>query len=154
MLGGLSRLTGDPAYEEQALSVCRYLLQSQTDGSGLLYQGGHTAYNIENRSVEYAGDKSKVHELKFHYPDYELMWRADLVGTKRYIEEAIWNAHMLDWSRLDFNRHGPYGTPLGPLWELEYKGGDVFFWGRGLTFVNAGSDFVLCGRYAGEAVGR
>lgn len=139
LLCGLTRLTGDPAYEERALAVNRFLLDSQTDDGGLLLWGGHTAYNVENRSIEYARDKSKVHELKFHYPDYELMWRADPEGTRRYIE-AMWNAHILDWSRLDFNRHGPYGTPPGRLWEHEYKGGDVFFWGRGLTFVNAGSD--------------
>lgn len=154
LLSGLSRLTGDLAYEERALAVNRFMLQNQTDGSGLLYWGGHTAYNVEKRSVEYAGDKSKVHELKFHYPDYELMWRADPEGTRRYIE-AVWNAHILDWSRLDFNRHGPYGTPLGPLWEQEYNGGDVFFWGGGLTFVNAGSDLyyaaAMLAKLTGEA---
>lgn len=152
LLSGISGLTGDPAYEKRVLAVNRFILQSQTDGSGLLYWGGHTAYNIENRSVEYAGDKSMVHELKFHYPDYELMWRADAEGTKRYIE-AMWNAHIMDWSRLDFNRHGPYGTPLGPLWEQEYKGGDIFFWGRGLTFVNAGSDLYYAAAMLAKLTG-
>lgn len=139
LLAGLSELTESPAYEERALAVLRFMLTQQTDESGLLYWGGHTAYNLESRSIEYAADKSKVHELKMHYPDYGIMWKADPQGTRRYIE-AMWNAHILDWSRLDFNRHGPYGTAPGRIWQQEYHAGDVFFWGKGLTFVNAGSD--------------
>ncbi|WJH33855.1 hypothetical protein N6H14_28310 [Paenibacillus sp. CC-CFT747] len=139
LLDGLSEVTGLPRYAERTKEVYRYLLGGQTDEQGLLYWGGHTANNLESGTLEFAGDKSKVHELKMHYPDYGLMWKADPAGTRRYIE-AIWNAHILDWGTLDFNRHGPYGTERGRIWENEYQGGDVFFWGKGLTFVNAGSD--------------
>ncbi|MGG4035981.1 hypothetical protein ABEV74_20025 [Paenibacillus cisolokensis] len=138
-LAALSVLTGDPGYREAAEAVFRHLLQSCTDASGLIYWGGHTAFDLENRRFAFAPDKAKVHELKCHYPDYGLMWSADPEGTKRYVE-AMWNAHILDWKKLDFNRHGPYGTPRGPVWKHVYAGGSVFFWGKGLTFVNAGSD--------------
>jgi pectate lyase len=67
------------------------------------------------------------------------MWEANPKATQELIEN-IWNGHVLDWSTLDFNRHG---NPIkrGRLWENEYRGGEVFFWGKGLTFHNAGSDF-------------
>ena len=49
------------------------------------------------------------------------------------------NGHVLDWATLDFNRHGGPDRP-GKLWQNEYRGGEVFFRGKGLTFHNAGSD--------------
>lgn len=152
LLAGLSALTGEPAYRERAEAIFRFLLRHLTDRSGLIYWGGHTAYNLETRSVEFAGDKSKVHELKMHYPDYDIMWAADPAGTRAYIE-AMWNAHVLDWSRLDFNRHGPYDTPHGRLWRHDYEGGEVFFWGKGLTFVNAGSDLYYAAAMLGALSG-
>jgi pectate lyase len=66
------------------------------------------------------------------------MWEVDPVATKSMMEH-IWNSHILDWSTLDFNRHG-FPQKMGKLWDSDYKGGDVFFWGKGLTFKNAGSD--------------
>jgi len=139
LLAGLTRLTENPAYAEAVQSAMRYLFRHHADGSGLIHWGGHTAFDLEHQRIEFAADKQKVHELKFHYPDYELMWAADPASTRAYIE-AFWNAHVIDWSILDFNRHGPYHKPLGKLWRSEYAGGDAFFWGEGLTFVNTGSD--------------
>lgn len=140
-LAALTNLTGRPAYKDAAEAVLRHLLRERTDRNGLIYWGGHTAYDLERQMTAFASDKARVHELKCHYPDYELMWQVDPAGTKRYIE-AVWNAHILDWGRLDFNRHGAYDAPYTPLWTSAYSGGDVFFWGGGLTFVNAGSDLI------------
>jgi pectate lyase len=67
------------------------------------------------------------------------MWEANPKATKQLIENT-WSGHVLDWSNLDFNRHGSPKEP-GLLWRNEYRGGEVFFWGKGLTFHNAGSDF-------------
>lgn len=139
LLAGLTELGGAPDYVEAAQSVIRHMFRFHTDKSGLIYWGGHTAYDLERQHVVFAGDKAQVHELKCHYPDYALMWETDSAATNRYVE-AMWNAHMIDWSILDFNRHGPYDTPRGPVWQQAYKGGSVFFWGKGLTFANAGSD--------------
>lgn len=135
----LGELTGEPVYGEAALKAYRYIMRHHTDDRGLIKWGGHAAYDLELQQIVHADDKPKAHELKMHYPAYDLMWQADPEGTKRYIE-AMWNAHILDWANLDFNRHGPYDAPEGALWNHEYEGGDVFFWGKGLTFVNAGSD--------------
>lgn len=139
LLKGLSGVTGSSQYDNAMRSSLQYVFGHLKDESGLIYWGGHTAFNLEKQSIEFARDKNKVHELKMHYPDYALMWSVDPNSTKQYIE-AVWNAHILDWSILDFNRHGPYNTPRGKVWNQSYQGGEVFFWGNGLTFVNAGSD--------------
>ncbi|MFC5653624.1 hypothetical protein ACFPYJ_31790 [Paenibacillus solisilvae] len=153
-LAALTAITGQSGYRDTAENVCRYMLREQTDRNGLVYWGGHTAYDLEEQQAAFAADKALVHELKCHYPDYELMWTADRAGTKRYIE-AVWNAHIIDWTNLDFNRHGPYDAPHGALWANGYEGKGVFFWGSGLTFVNAGSDLyygaAMLAKLSGEA---
>src|SRR5439155_18417273 len=112
--------------------VLRHMFGTLTDANGLFHWGGHVAYDLEADQLVTA--KSGPHELKCHYPFYELMWEVDPAGTRRYIE-AFWNAHIYDWSVLDFSRHGKYNLPMGPLWDHAYKGGPIFFIGRVLTFI-------------------
>jgi pectate lyase len=137
VLGGLTTLTGEPRYHEAAAAATRYALD-HLDHGGLLSWGGHMAYNASDARMEYAEDKGPVHELKSHYPYYELLWEVDPVKTKTMMED-IWRGHILNWSILDFNRHSHPIRP-GKLWDNDYSGGPVFFWGKGLTFHNAGSD--------------
>jgi pectate lyase len=49
---------------------------------------------------------------------------------------------LLNWANLEFSRHGkPVPEPeTGSVWDREYEGGEPFFTGTGLTFINAGSD--------------
>ena len=136
-LDGLTALTGETRYRQAATAATRYALDN-LDRGRLLCWGGHMAYNASDARFECAEDKGPVHELKAHYPYYDFLWRVDPVKTKTLMEN-IWRAHVLDWSNLDFNRHGENVKP-GKLWDNEYKGGPVFFWGKGLTFHNAGSD--------------
>ncbi|MEI7728460.1 MAG: pectate lyase [Verrucomicrobiota bacterium] len=138
-LVGLSALTGDPQYKQAAIEATRYALTNLMEG-GLLAWGGHMAYNASEDIIVCAEDKGRVHELKSHYPFYELMWEIDPRATKTLIE-TMWNGHILDWSNLDFNRHG-HPQKMGRLWKSEYKATPVFFWGSGLTFINAGSDLI------------
>jgi len=136
-LVGLSALTGEPRYKQAAVEATRYALSNLME-NGLLAWGGHMAYNASEDVTFFAEDKGRVHELKCHFPYYDLMWEIDPSATKTLIQN-IWNAHILDWSNLDFNRHGvPH--PMGALWKSEYKNTPVFFNGKGLTFHNAGSD--------------
>ncbi len=137
MLVGLSALTGDPKYKQAAVDATRYALTNLME-NGFLAWGGHMAYNASEDVIVCAEDKGRVHELKCHYPFYELMWEIDPRATRTLIE-TMWNGHVLDWSNLDFNRHG-VPRKMGPLWKSEYKGTPVFFNGHGLTFINAGSD--------------
>ncbi|MBI4891800.1 MAG: pectate lyase [Acidobacteria bacterium] len=136
-LAGLSALTGDPRYKQAAADATRYAFDHLIEG-GYLVWGGHMAYNASDDVSVFAEDKTKTHELKNNYPFYELMWEIDPRTTKSLIEN-MWNGHILDWSTLDFNRHA-FPKPMGALWKSEYKGGPVFFWGKGLTFINAAGD--------------
>jgi pectate lyase len=148
---GLTRLTGEPRYRQSAMDATRYAFTNLRYG-GLLGWGGHMAYNASSDEVVCAEDKGKVHELKENYPHYDLMWEVDPDATRTLIE-SIWSGHILDWSNLDFNRHAT-PKPAGKLWQNEYKGGDPFFWGRGLTFLDAGSDLyysaALLSKFTGE----
>ena len=135
-LVGLTALTGEQRYRTAAEALCAYTLDELTDDEGLIQWGGHVAWDLE---TDEPAAWSSVHELKFHYPFYELMWEVDERATIEYIE-AMWNAHVIDWAELDFNRHGAFDEPQGLLWENEYVGEKLFFMGEGLTFVNAGSD--------------
>ena len=146
LLDGLTRLTGDPRYKQAALEAWRYAFGHLRFGTeqngGLLAWGGHLAYNATDDT--FAGNPDgtgRIHELKCFFPHYDLMWEADAQATTTLIEN-FWSGHVIDWATLDFNRHGS-PTPRGRLWAHDYRGGEVFFWGKGLTFHNAGSDFYF-----------
>ena len=136
---GLSGATGEPKYRQAAVDVISYTFEHLQDTGGLLRWAGHTCYDaLGDRVVSEANQ----HELKHHYPYYELMWQVNPAATRRYLE-GVWAAQVLQWDILDFNRHGRYGgTSLGELWDHEYVGGPVPFEGKGLTFMMSGTDLV------------
>lgn len=136
-LAGLTALTGEARYKQAAVDATRYALDHLVE-DGYLVWGGHMAYNASDDVSVFSEDKAKVHELKNNYPYYELMWEVDRRATRTLIE-TMWNGHIIDWATLDFNRHA-WPKKRGLLWRSEYKGGEVFFWGKGLTFINAGAD--------------
>lgn len=138
VLVGLSNLTGDPRYRDAAEAEVRYLIAHYADQNGLLKWGGHRLIDLRTGKVRGEQDH---HEFKCNYPYYAFLWETDPDATERFIK-AFWNAHVLDWGSLDMNRHGIYDRPLGQLWQNEYQPRDVFFVGKGLTFVNAGSDLI------------
>jgi len=145
-LDGLSQLTGEPRYKAAALEATRYafdhLRYGTENNGGLLAWGGHLAYNATDDVLAgNPGGAGRIHELKCFFPHYALMWEANPKATQELIEN-IWNGHVLDWATLDFNRHGS-PKKRGELWQNAYRGGEVFFWGKGLTFHNAGSDFYF-----------
>lgn len=139
LLMGLTHLTGNGRYADAARSALALVFDEFSDSHGLLIWGGHSAIALPMEVPAFEGAKGLVHELKAVYPDYRTMWDVNRGATKRFIE-AFWNAHILDWGSLDFDRHGRYGAAAGPGWEATFTPGSVFFWGRGLTFVNAGSE--------------
>ncbi len=95
-------------------------------------------YDLDSDTIVGESDN---HELKLHIPFYEFMWELHPQKTKKYIE-AIWGAQILDWSTLDMNRHGRFNRTNPKLWDNEYKGGPIFFVGKGLTFLSAGTDLI------------
>ncbi|MGD8238028.1 MAG: pectate lyase [Armatimonadota bacterium] len=149
VLVGLSNLTGDDRYAQAARQATAYAFEHLQHENGLLHWGGHRFYDA-GREV-FVGEGVK-HEMKCHYPFYELMWEVNPAATRRFLE-AFWNAHILQWDNLDMNRHGSYETQMGDLWANEYQGGPVFFVGKGLTFCNTGSDLVYAAAWLHRLAG-
>ncbi|MFB6150876.1 MAG: pectate lyase [Haloarculaceae archaeon] len=158
-LVALSGVTGDERYREAAADVVDWAFRRLDDPGGLLYWGGHAAYDIDAGEVVVGKND---HELKYEYPFYEFLFAVDPDRTRRFVERQ-WEAHVLDWSVLDFDRHGSFGgaarpgpvddAESGSVWDREYEGGDVFFWGDGLTFVNAGSDLYYAAATLADLTG-
>lgn len=151
----LSAMTGDPKYRQAAVDATRYAFDHLDAGNGLLFWGGHAAWDLatdqpvgEGRTKSLAGK----HELKCNYPFYELMWEVDRQATKRLIE-AFWSSHILRWDILDMNRHGTYEPIVDGLWDRGYVGGSVPFTGHGLTFMNTGADMIYAAALLYEFTG-
>jgi pectate lyase len=135
-LDGLSSLTGDSQYRQAAVDATRYALKHLQSPNGLLYWGGHMAWDLkQERPVgQYAG----IHEMKGHQPYYRFMWEIEPKSTRRLME-AIWATHILDWNRLDYNRHENTEKPAEPKWNHKFDDNiEVPFPAKGsnLSFAN------------------
>jgi pectate lyase len=117
LLDGLTTITGDPRYRQAAEDAARYALQHLRTPNGLLYWGGHLAWDLDkDRPV---GQGTTTHEMKIHQPYFRLLWRADPDATRRLME-TIWAGHILDWSSLDYNRHANTKNICRPQWDHEF----------------------------------
>lgn len=135
----LSKITGEPRYRKAAEDAARYMFDHYADSQGLLRWGGHQFVDLITLEPQ---ANITWHELKMHYPYYEFLWEVNPEATRRFLR-AMWNAHVLDWRTLEFNRHGEYNQPMGSLWNSEFAPAPPFFEGGGLTFFNAGMDLIL-----------
>lgn len=154
-LDGFTQLTGEKRYREAALETIEYGFEHLSTPNGLLLWGGHVCYDAEDeewvgRRYHWLGKRrTPIHEIKSCYPYYELMWDVDRDATAQFIR-SFWEAHIRDWSNLDFDRHGGIEKPKPPVgrevWDREFdENADVFFQSRGRTFVNTGSDLYFSG---------
>ena len=137
LLDGLTGVTGEPRYRQAAEEATRSVLERLQAPNGLIYWGGHAAWDLEgDRPVgQYGPD---VHEVKSHRPYYRLMWRVDAERTARLMQ-AVWAAHIVDWPRLDYNRHGSLKSNLPAGWDHPFDPDiEVPFPAKGsiLSFVN------------------
>jgi hypothetical protein len=57
--------------------------------------------------------------MKGHQPYYRLMHRVDPDATVRLMG-AVWAGHILDWARLDYNRHASARRTGRPEWNHEF----------------------------------
>ena len=122
-LDGLSALTGENRYRQAAEDSARYALAHLRSTNNLLYWGGHMAWDLEQERP--VGEYPDVHEVKDHQPYFPLLWRVDAAATRRLCE-AMWGAHVLDWSLLDYNRHArtekPRASAMGARLFGEHAG--------------------------------
>lgn len=140
-LTGLSRLTGDERYAQAAKDAIAYMFEHYRAPCGLLYWGGHTFIDLNTLDVvpievqamieSESGKHTRTHpyggmEIKMHLPFYELMFEVDFEVTRRFIR-AYWNADLMDWRRLELNRHAPYNKPMGALWDSPWEDPEPFF---------------------------
>jgi pectate lyase len=136
LLDGLSALTDQRQYRQAAEDATRHALKHLRTPNGLLYWGGHLAWDLEKDKP--VGQYADAHELKGHQPYYRLMWRVDAQRTTTLME-MVWGAHILDWSLLDYNRHGSGRKNARPQWDHAYRENvEVPFPAKGgnLSFVN------------------
>ena len=138
-LDSLTAITGDPKYRQAAKEAIKYAFENLRSPNGLFYWGHSVAYDPQEDVVQFPSAKN--HVLKLHYPYYELMWQVDPEVTKCVIE-AIWSAHVSNWSNLDFNRFAHYSDNLEQPWNHVYKSTPVFFKGNGKGFFITGSSLI------------
>ena len=116
-LDGLTALTGDAKYRTAAEDATRDALHRIQAPSGLLYWGGHLAWDLDQDKP--VGQGTDTHEMKGHHPYYRLMYRVAPKETV-HLMEAVWAGHILDWSRLDYNRHASVRRTGRPKWDHEF----------------------------------
>ncbi|MBH27479.1 MAG: hypothetical protein CL786_05590 [Chloroflexi bacterium] len=141
-LVNLTTISSDQRYRDFAEQTFKYHFGHIESQCGLLKWGGHTCVDLSTGN--FVGEVHQgylEHEFKLTYPFYDLMWEVDPLATEKFIK-ALWNSHVLDWSNLDMNRHGSYDLPLGDLWDSDWSNPEPFFEGKGLTFINIGSDLI------------
>ena len=143
---GLSALSGDGQYRQAAVDAMRYGIDNLRSPSGLLYWGGHTSYDVD--SDDWVGRRkllrkpSPYHEFMNHLPYYQLMWEIDPQYTRQFLG-ALWSGHVVEWSRLDIDRHAKLADPyVAPDWDTPYAGGEVFFTSIGRSFMPIASDLI------------
>jgi len=137
LLDGLTALTGDDRYRTAAQDATRHALQHLRSENGLLYWAGHTAWDLKE-DCPVGNYVPYIHELKAHQPYYKLMWKVNPTATRKLME-TVWAGHIVDWSRLDYNRHADMRKPVKPQWDQKFlEDIKVPFPARGghLSFVN------------------
>jgi len=153
-LDGYSAITGEKKYRRAAEDAARYALNHLNSKSGLLYWGGHEAYDLKADTKIGGRHYDGLHELKNHQPYYELMYRAEPKATVKLLE-GIWGGHIQDWSLLDYNRHADMDTAAHPPWDPKFDSnvkfdpsvevpfptdrGNLSFAMTGTSLLNAGS---------------
>ncbi|GAA5159680.1 hypothetical protein [Viridibacterium curvum] len=142
-LSALTTLTGQSDYKSAAQDALRWHFNHR-DPSGLLCWGGHSFFDMKTLKTVGPENKNMVHELKHHYPFYELMYETDRAATSRLIK-AIWNSHIANWDTVELSRHGEYGKPMEEegFWNKPRNQDlEIMREAKGLSFVNVGNDLI------------
>ncbi|TCK98467.1 pectate lyase [Natranaerovirga hydrolytica] len=141
LLYASSLVLEDDQYVNAAKEALQYHFNHLVDESGLMQWGGHRLINLETLQIDGPENKHYLHEFKHHFPFYELMNAVNPKATENFIS-AFWNAHISNWSTLEFNRHGDYGLEPQDVWNKSFEDPEPFQPAKGLTFINAGNDLI------------
>ncbi len=148
MLYDLSEFTGDAKYKEAALAQIKIRYDNPdssaavndgwVDTNGLFYAGGHSVSDVKTGKQGFL-----YHETKDYQLPVELYYEADPVGFERYVT-AFWNAHTLDPSQLNTNRHGDFNKPLanGDFWSSEYTNPSPWIKSDTAPFIVTANDMI------------
>ena len=108
---GVSKLTGDPLYREEAERYLSFwLTECPSKTTGLFPWGEHMSYNCV-RDVMVA----TRHELEYDLADWEMLWTLNPEAVREEIE-AIYTISVWDKEGFIYDRHANYYTgELDPL---------------------------------------
>ncbi len=143
VFAGLTNLTGEERYKTAAKEATQYHFDHLISDCGKFHWGGHKFVDL--RTLEPRNKAGSSHELKTHFPFYELMWEVDQEATAQYIR-AVWDGHVRDWRDLTMNRHASYESgppPTSSIWENQFDDPEPFFEAPALSFLNAGADLIF-----------
>lgn len=100
----MTKLTGDPRYNEARREHLRYLLtRCRHPESGYIPWGEHVGYDVLRDTI-HRGEVKGEHEVKAHWIPWDRLWEVDPDATRHEIETAFYN-HLCDWETFSFNRH-------------------------------------------------
>lgn len=161
-LVNLSTLTADESYKNEAERMMQYYFDNYVADNGLLQWGGHASLNLSDYTVigEQGTEENLIyHELKDHYPMYDMMFELDREKTDKYIK-SIWLGHFHTWDDFYFNRHASYkkeitDADIENAWN-QNSSGDWRNWqypqlpvdsNQALPFINAANDYMYAASY-------
>ncbi|MCF7929905.1 MAG: hypothetical protein K9L02_00135 [Acholeplasmataceae bacterium] len=107
-LVALSKVTDDPKYRNEAVSILGEFMSNYQNPNGLFYWGGHRTINLDTLEVQSTEGPNGPHELKNMMPFYELMLEVNEEATLRFMRQ-LWTAHFY-FDTTDMNRHGSYSS--------------------------------------------
>ncbi len=126
LLRTLTRVTGDPKYDQARRDYLDYVLNHTRDPrSGYIPWGEHVGYDIVHGAI-HVGDVKYWHEVKAYNVPWDQLWEINPDATRHEIETAFHN-HICDEATFAFNRHAamdgrPNAGAMGPCSLLSSAG--------------------------------
>ncbi|MCC6698707.1 MAG: VCBS repeat-containing protein [Candidatus Hydrogenedentes bacterium] len=102
---GLTRLTGDPQYREEAERYLSFwLAECPNKTTGVFPWGEHMSYNCVRDVIV-----ATRHEMEYNLPEWEMLWTLNPEAVRKEIE-AIYRISVWDKEGFLYDRHANYYT--------------------------------------------